>query len=312
MANVARLVPETEGDKAAQARTEEVIDQATEARREALRIAEALLFAATEPLDDAQIARHLASGVDVRSVLEELREHYMTRGVNLARVAKRWYFRTAPDLGWLLSRDQQDQRKLSKAALETLAIVAYHQPVTRAEIEDIRGVTISRGTIDVLMETGWVRLRGRRKAPGRPVTYGTTENFLLHFGLENITDLPGLDELKSAGLFDGRLPKGFGVPSPSDDPELREDEDPLEGDLFDDLPLGEEGEPLPVASQSVAVHSDGAASEAVLEHEDEDEDEDEVADEAEAGQGALQSDQSVANEGEAASEEQTDAVRRRD
>jgi segregation and condensation protein B len=112
--------------------------------------------------------------------------------------------------------------------------------VTRAEIEDIRGVAISRGTVDVLMETGWVRLRGRRKAPGRPVTYGTTETFLLHFGLENITDLPGLDELKSAGLFDGRLPKGFGVPTPSDDPELREDEDPLEGDLFDDLPLGEE------------------------------------------------------------------------
>ncbi|MDP2354954.1 MAG: SMC-Scp complex subunit ScpB [Beijerinckiaceae bacterium] len=287
-----------------------MIDQAAETRQEAVRIAEALLFAATEPLDDAEIGRHMAAGVDVRSVLEELREHYTGRGVNLARVAKRWYFRTAPDLGWLLSRDQQDQKKLSKAALETLAIVAYHQPVTRAEIEDIRGVTISRGTIDVLMETGWVRLRGRRKAPGRPVTYGTTESFLLHFGLENITDLPGLDELKSAGLFDGRLPKGFGVPSPSDDPELREDEDPLEGDLFDDLPLGEEGEPVaaifddaPVEAESAAPEGPAAAAvlasepamvEAEAEAEDgqgasqpddvaEGEPEDEVGDEAEAG-----------------------------
>ncbi len=261
MPNVARLFPAAEGDTAEQGQMDDVIDQAAETRQEAVRIAEALLFAATEPLDDAEIAKHMAAGVDVRSVLEELREHYTGRGVNLARVAKRWYFRTAPDLGWLLSRDQQDQKKLSKAALETLAIVAYHQPVTRAEIEDIRGVTISRGTIDVLMETGWVRLRGRRKAPGRPVTYGTTESFLLHFGLENITDLPGLDELKSAGLFDGRLPKGFGVPSPSDDPELREDEDPLEGDLFDDLPLGEEGEAVAAALDEAPVEATAAAAE---------------------------------------------------
>ncbi len=242
MPNVARLFPEAEGAAADESPMVEVIDQAAEERREAVRIAEALLFAATEPLEEGEISRHLSAGLDVRSVLEELRDQYAGRGVNLARVAKRWYFRTAPDLGWLLSRDQQDKKKLSKAALETLAIIAYHQPVTRAEIEDIRGVAISRGTVDVLMETGWVRLRGRRKAPGRPVTYGTTETFLLHFGLENITDLPGLDELKSAGLFDGRLPKGFGVPTPTDDPELRDDEDPLEGDLFDDLPLGEEEE----------------------------------------------------------------------
>ncbi len=249
MANVARLYPEADNSDAGDGRTDEVMDQAAEQRREAVRIAEALLFAATEPLEEAEIGKHMAKGMDVRSVLEELRDHYAGRGVNLSRVAKRWYFRTAADLGWLLSRDQQDQKKLSKAALETLAIIAYHQPVTRAEIEDIRGVVISRGTIDVLMETGWVRLRGRRKAPGRPVTYGTTESFLLHFGLENITDLPGLDELKSAGLFDGRLPKGFGVPTPSDDPELREDEDPLEGDLFDDLPLGEEPPQAGVAAQ---------------------------------------------------------------
>jgi segregation and condensation protein B len=303
--NVARLFPAAEGDTAEQAPAEDVIDQAAEARLEAVRIAEALLFAATEPLEDAQIARHLAAGVDVRLVLEELREHYTGRGVNLARVAKRWYFRTAPDLGWLLSRDQQDQKKLSKAALETLAIVAYHQPVTRAEIEDIRGVTISRGTIDVLMETGWVRLRGRRKAPGRPVTYGTTESFLLHFGLENITDLPGLDELKSAGLFDGRLPKGFGVPSPSDDPELREDEDPLEGDLFDDLPLGEESVPVvallgesPI--EATAALPETVAVEAALAHEP-------MLDEADAGQGEAHNDDGA--EGEA--EEKEEASRGR-
>lgn len=250
MSNLARLLPGSdnlaareEGGShrpAAPGAETVVIDQAAEDHREALRIAEALLFAATDPLDEAELSRHMAKGVDVRSVLEELRNQYSGRGVILARVARKWYFRTAADLGWLLSREQQDQKKLSRAALETLAIVAYHQPVTRAEIEDIRGVAISRGTIDVLMETGWVRLRGRRKSPGRPVTYGTTEAFLLHFGLENITDLPGLDELKSAGLFDGRLPKGFGVPTPSDDPQLREDEDPLgEGELFEEL----EGEP---------------------------------------------------------------------
>jgi segregation and condensation protein B len=264
LAKVARLFPgpqdaqhsaEAQMDTLASAGgAPELIDEAAEARREAVRIAEALLFAASEPLDEAELGRHMGQGVDVRGVLEELRAHYAGRGVNLARVARKWYFRTATDLGWLLSREQQEQKKLSRAALETLAIVAYHQPVTRAEIEDIRGVAISRGTIDVLMETGWVRLRGRRKAPGRPVTYGTTEAFLIHFGLENITDLPGLDELKSAGLFDGRLPKGFGVPTPSDDPDLREDEEPLEGDeSFDDAPAGElegEGEADPDAPPS--------------------------------------------------------------
>ncbi len=234
VATVTRLYPE------APAPEPEALDAAAEAHREALRIAEALLFAATEPLEESAIAKHLPDDVKVGAVLEELRAHYAYRGVNLARVARKWFFRTATDLGWLLSRDQQEQRKLSRAALETLSIIAYHQPTTRAEIEDIRGVAISRGTIDVLMEAGWVRLRGRRKAPGRPVTYGTTESFLMHFGLEAITDLPGLDELKSAGLFDGRLPKGFGVPTPTDDPALTEDEEPLDGDLFEDLPPDEE------------------------------------------------------------------------
>jgi segregation and condensation protein B len=211
--------------------------RAEQALAESVRIAEALLFAAKEPLEESEIKRRLPDGADVSSVLERLREDYADRGINLTRAGKKWFFRTAADLGWVLAREQVEERKLSRAALETLAIVAYHQPVTRAEIEDIRGVAISKGTLDVLLDTGWVRLRGRRKAPGRPVTYGTTEQFLMHFGLEQISDLPGLEELKGAGLFDGRLPKGFDVPQPSDDAELRDDEDPLEAEASELLEL---------------------------------------------------------------------------
>jgi segregation and condensation protein B len=196
--------------------------------REAERIIEALLFASAEPLDEAELARRLEAGVELDRVLERLRAHYAERGVNLTRVGKKWFFRTAADLNWILAREQVEEKKLSRAALETLAIIAYHQPATRAEIEEIRGVAISKGTLDVLLDTGWIRLRGRRKAPGRPITYGTTDAFLMHFGLEQIGDLPGLDELKGAGLFDGRLPKGFGVPQPSDAAALRDDEEPLE------------------------------------------------------------------------------------
>ena len=195
---------------------------------EASRIAEALLFAASEPLDEAEIARRLPDAVAVHDVLDQLRADYAQRGVNLARAGRKWFFRTASDLSYVLARDEVEQKKLSRAAMETLAIIAYHQPTTRAEIEELRGVAISKGTLDVLLETGWVRLRGRRKAPGRPITYGTTDQFLMHFGLEQIADLPGLDELKRDGLFDGRLPKDFRIPAPSDDPALREDEEPLE------------------------------------------------------------------------------------
>ena len=195
---------------------------------EAVRIAEALLFASAEPLEEREIARRLPEGASVKETLAELKAFYAPRGVNLVRVAGKWLFRTASDLAWLMSREAVEPKKLSRAALETLAIVAYHQPVTRAEVEQIRGVAISKGTMDVLLETGWVRMRGRRRAPGRPITYGTTEAFLMHFGLETVGDLPGLDELKGAGLFDGRLPPGFGVPAPSDDLALTEDEEPLE------------------------------------------------------------------------------------
>jgi segregation and condensation protein B len=202
------------------------------ARPEELRLIEALLFAAGEPLDEAVLARRLPDGVDVKDTLARLKAEYATRGVNLVRIGKKWTFRTAGDLSWLLTKQTVETRKLSRAAIETLAIVAYHQPVTRAEIEEIRGVVAAAGTLDVLLKTGWIRPRGRRKVPGRPITYGTTEDFLSHFGLEEVTDLPGLDELKGAGLLEGNLPTGFAVPLPSDDSTLRDDEEPLDpGDL---------------------------------------------------------------------------------
>jgi segregation and condensation protein B len=195
---------------------------------ESLRMLEALLFASAEPLDEKSLATRLPEGVDVHALLEQLSEEYAGRGVHLVKVAGKWAFRTATDLGHLMTREAAEPKRLSRAAIETLAIVAYHQPVTRAEIEAIRGVTISKGTLDVLIETGWARLRGRRRAPGRPVTYGTTQAFLEHFGLNAIDDLPGLDDLKGAGFLEGRLPSGFSVPMPSDDAQLQEDEDPLE------------------------------------------------------------------------------------
>jgi segregation and condensation protein B len=211
---------------------EDGVESVSATRSEELRLVEALLFASAEPLDEKTLAARLPEGVDVKVVLEQLQAEYAPRGVNLVRVAGKWAFRTANDLSWLLTKESVVPRKLSRAAIETLAIVAYHQPVTRAEVEEIRGISAAKGTLDVLLEIGWVRPRGRRKAPGRPVTYGTTEAFLSHFGLERLDDLPGLDELKGSGLLDGRLPPGFSVPAPSDDPALREDEEPLEpGDL---------------------------------------------------------------------------------
>ena len=199
---------------------------------EAVRIAEALLFAAPEPVAETEIARRLPDGIAATVVLAKLRTDYEGRGIRLVRVGAKWVFRTAEDLGWLLSASGREVVKLSRAAMETLAIIAYHQPATRAEIEDIRGVSVSKGTLDVLLSTGWIRPRGRRRSPGRPITYGTTDGFLLHFGLEAIGDLPGLEELRGAGLFDGRLPTGFSVPLPDDGP-LREDEDALDADAAD-------------------------------------------------------------------------------
>ncbi|MBV8240064.1 MAG: SMC-Scp complex subunit ScpB, partial [Hyphomicrobiales bacterium] len=173
-------------------------DNAAEPRAEELRLLEAMLFASAEPLDETSLAERLPQGVDVHAALLRLQEEYAARGVHLVRIGGKWTFRTASDLSWLLSKETVETRKLSRAAIETLAIIAYHQPVTRAEIEDIRGVTTSEGSVDVLLETGWIRPRGRRKSPGRPVTYGTSEAFLSHFGLDAVGDLPGLEELKGS------------------------------------------------------------------------------------------------------------------
>jgi segregation and condensation protein B len=203
---------------------------------EAMRIAEALLFASAEPLSSEDLKGRLPEGADIDAILQDLATLYAGRGVNLVRVAGRWAFRTASDLSFVLARDVVEQKKLSRAAMETLAIVAYHQPVTRAEIEEIRGVATSKGTLDLLLETGWIRLRGRRRVPGRPVTYGTSPAFLEHFGLDTIEDLPGLEELKGAGFIEGRTPAGLSVPVPSDAEALQEDEDPLDQDDLLHLP----------------------------------------------------------------------------
>jgi segregation and condensation protein B len=216
-----------------------------QARPEELRLLEALLFAASEPLDQAALAKRMPDGVDIKVALAQLQADYSSRGVNLVRVANKWTFRTAGDLSWLMTKEITETRRLSRAAIEVLSIIAYHQPVTRAEIEEIRGVVTSKGTLDVLLETGWIKPRGRRKTPGRPLTFGTTETFLSQFSLEALGDLPGLEELKGTGLLDSRLPTGFTVPNPSDDPALREDEEPLEaGELELTLapPVEPEGE----------------------------------------------------------------------
>jgi len=186
---------------------------------------EALLFAAAEPLGVADLARRLPEGAEVEPALAALQLRYAGRGVQLDCVAGRWRFRTADDLSALMVEEREVEKRLSKAALETLAIIAYHQPVTRADIEQIRGVGLSKGTLDLLLEIGWVRMRGRRRTPGRPITYGTSDAFLEHFGLAGLNDLPGAQELKAAGLLSMDLPADLIAP-----PRLGEadDEDPLE------------------------------------------------------------------------------------
>jgi len=167
-----------------------------------LRLLEAVLFAASEPMQERHLAERLPEEADLQALLEELGRDYAHRGVNLVKAGKSWALRTAPDLASQLAVPRVVARRLSRAAVETLAIIAYHQPVTRAEIEEIRGVGMSKGTLDVLFEAGWIRPRGRRQTPGRPMTWGTTDAFLDHFGLESLNDLPGVDELKAAGLLD--------------------------------------------------------------------------------------------------------------
>jgi segregation and condensation protein B len=186
---------------------------------------EALLFAAAEPLSLADLARRLPEGAEVASALRALQARYEGRGVELVQIGGRWRFSTAADLASLMTEEREVEKRLSKASLETLSIIAYHQPVTRADIEAIRGVSLSKGTLDLLLEMGWVRMRGRRRSPGRPITYGTSDAFLEHFALASLSDLPGAQEMKAAGLLSMDLPPGFGAPLLLG---LAEDEDPLE------------------------------------------------------------------------------------
>ncbi|MHA1151377.1 MAG: SMC-Scp complex subunit ScpB [Alphaproteobacteria bacterium] len=218
-------------------------------RFQLLRLIEALFFASAEPLGLDQIKRHLPAGTDAEELLAELVSLYANRGVNLIRIGNRWAMRTAPDLAGLMQIERAVVRKPSRAAVETLAVIGYHQPVTRAEIEEIRGVALSRGTLDMLLEAGWIKPKGRRRTPGRPVTWGTSEAFLDHFGLESLEALPGVAELKAAGLLDtrpaitalgnrGTLPAA-GEIAEDPDPDQAEDEAefeiPLAVDFGEDL-----------------------------------------------------------------------------
>ncbi|MCX8499608.1 MAG: SMC-Scp complex subunit ScpB [Caulobacteraceae bacterium] len=191
------------------------------------RSVEALLIAAAEPLSASDLARRLPDGADVGRALMALKQRYVGRGIELACVADRWRFQTAEDLSYLMTEEREEPRRLSRAAQETLAIIAYHQPVTRAEIEQIRGVQASRGTLDVLLELGMVRLRGRRRSPGRPVTYGTSDLFLEHYGLASLGDLPGAADMKALGLLGMDLPQDFHVPDPTGG---GDDEDPIDAE----------------------------------------------------------------------------------
>ncbi|WDI30634.1 SMC-Scp complex subunit ScpB [Hyphococcus flavus] len=210
---------------------EPVVEWSEEDLAEHSRMVEALLFAAAEPLDVKSIADRLPAGADVPALIERLKAEYEGRGVEIAAIEDKWRFVTAADVAHVLQKERATQRKLSRAALETLAIIAYHQPCTRADIEDVRGVQVAKGSLDQLLEIGWVKMRGKRKdVPGRPTLYGTTQGFLEHFGLESVTDLPGLADLKAAGMLDARLPPGFSVPSPvdGDDEDGEDDEESAE------------------------------------------------------------------------------------
>ncbi len=189
-----------------------------------VRMVEALLFAASEALDEKTIKERLPEGSDIKELLSSLQQQYENRGIHLKKTGKKWQFVTAPEVAHVLEIEQVQPRKLSKAALETLAIIAYHQPCTRAEIEEVRGVAVSKGSLDHLLEVGWINLRGRREdTPGRPLLYGTSQTFLEHFGLESVSHLPGMADLKAAGLLDARLPPGFTVPTPKDENGVEEE-----------------------------------------------------------------------------------------
>jgi segregation and condensation protein B len=262
---------------------EEIAEQdADRARRmaEELRLLEALLFASAEPVSERVIAERLGEGADVPGLLEQLRAVYQGRGVELLQGNGRWSFRTAPDLVERLALEKLVPRKLSRAAIETLAIVAYHQPVTRAEIEEIRGVVVSTGTVDILLEEGWLKPRGRKQVPGRPVMWGTSNAFLDHFGLESIEDLPGIDELKAAGLLDST--RGASYSTRGAETLLFDTEESDEA--LEPLVTGEEGEAAPetAAADETPEDADDEDDEGDFEDDDEDEDDDEGDDDDDA------------------------------
>lgn len=240
---------QTETDAEAEADAEEGLsldDIDSPELRENVRLVEALIFASASAVTERTIAERLGEGVDVTSLLGHVKALYAGRGVELTRAGNRWFFRTAPDLGDRLKLEKMVPRKLSRAGTETLAIIAYHQPVTRAEIEEIRGVVISKGTIDILLEEGWIKPKGRRHTPGRPVTWGTSDAFLDHFGLESLNDLPGIDELKAAGLLDSR--QGLAAYNARAEQgetllfDTDESEEALEPLIDEEAPLGGEGD----------------------------------------------------------------------
>lgn len=228
---------------------EPVIEWSEEDLAEHERMVEALLFAAAEPLDIESIADRMPGGADIEALLCRITERYEARGFNLVQIEKTWRFVTAADVAHVLEKEKVTPRRLSRAAMETLAIIAYHQPCTRADIEDVRGVQVSKGSLDQLLEIGWVAMRGKRKdVPGRPTLYGTTPEFLSHFTLETVQDLPGLSDLKAAGLLDARLPPGFSVPVPQDGDELADDEADDDAEFAQDFLA--EGEDADIGDES--------------------------------------------------------------
>jgi segregation and condensation protein B len=237
-----------------------------------LRLVEALLFASAKPIDEEGLAARLPKDVDVPTVLTDLAAIYAERGVNLVRRGEGWVFRTAPDLGAILAKETIVPRKLPRAAVETLAIVAYHQPVTRAEIEDIRGVSVSQGTLDILFEAGWVAPQGRKEAPGRPMLWATTPVFLDHFGLKSLEDLPGLEELKASGLLDANPALPTYAASAHGEGELGADEAPVEP-LGDDEPAAtHEVAVQDIETQGIEAQQDGEGDDEPLAHDQERED----------------------------------------
>jgi segregation and condensation protein B len=236
---VAKLAKQRKGQAAAEPVAEVAakparVEPDPERLSDAIRRAEAVLFASDEPVDATTLAEALPPGVEPGDVLLRLKSDYSKRGVQLVELAGKWRFQTAPDLAFLFEETREQPRALSRAALETLAIIAYCQPVTRAEIEDVRGVAVSSGTIDILMEAGWIRPRGRRRTPGRPVTFGVTDAFLVHFGLDSIDSLPGRDELKASGLLSAEIPRDFEFAGTPRDPDTGDllGEDALEDSEF--------------------------------------------------------------------------------